>query len=528
MRISRHLYPALAGALAVASAAAQTHYVKKPEKVVRAVGVYEWTGDIAKPVASRLIPVTLFIDGQLQDAGVYLARPVPMALETGTVFELDKAGVPEGTLDLAFSRHLEASDATGWTPYDDGWFGYGTYAELKKAAVASGKVRQSKAVVASSKPDTNRPHFAGQTPAPASGGSSTPAATPAPADPDRPTMKRAGDTSAGDRTSADASTPVASSSSTSKEDDDPDRPVLIRRPGSESDSDDGGSRASSDAGGSSHPASRGDSDATPDRPTLGRRPGQDSASSAGPDTTTPVDDPDRPTLKKRTPEEQKARRKGDESEVTGVGALNDDPNRPIIKRGKPAHALGEDDLPRLVGLPKDLHQMVAVSDAVNRPEHDFARAWESEEEHAKVLAALQEAARTRLKRYEEANQLVAHATLAPIVLADESLRGYTLSYGGMPTYVYAASSQLGDVVNYVTLVAQSDANDQLRVALSNVTDSKHLDRTPWFRLVDVVDAQASNRASLLFEERAQNSRNFALFRVLGEQAEPIFTTGTTQ
>ena len=30
---------------------------------------------MAKPTASRLIPVTLFIDGKLEDAGVYEARP---------------------------------------------------------------------------------------------------------------------------------------------------------------------------------------------------------------------------------------------------------------------------------------------------------------------------------------------------------------------------------------------------------------------------------------------------------------------
>jgi hypothetical protein len=66
---------------------AQTHKVAAPENVVRAVGVYEWTGDMAKPAASRLIPVSLFIDGKLEDADVYLARPVPFALDTGNVYE---------------------------------------------------------------------------------------------------------------------------------------------------------------------------------------------------------------------------------------------------------------------------------------------------------------------------------------------------------------------------------------------------------------------------------------------------------
>jgi hypothetical protein len=66
------------------------------------------------------------------------------------------------------------------------------------------------------------------------------------------------------------------------------------------------------------------------------------------------------------------------------------------------------------------------------------------------------------------------------------------------------------------------------IALKNVTDATHLDRTPRMRLVDVVDAEASNRASLLFELRAQNSRQFALYRVIGGQATQTFITGSTQ
>jgi hypothetical protein len=46
--------------------------------------------------------------------------------------------------------------------------------------------------------------------------------------------------------------------------------------------------------------------------------------------------------------------------------------------------------------------------------------------------------------------------------------------------------------------------------------------------VDAVDAEASNRASLLFELRGQQSRQFALYRVIGEQAQQSFVTGTTQ
>src|ERR1700744_6137234 len=111
--------------LSCSSTWAQMHKVAKPEQVVRAVGVYEWTGDFAKPNASRLIPVSLYIDGQFQDAGIYIARPVPFALLSGNVKELESAGVGKGLFDLVYARHLQATDATGDLAYDDGWFGYG-------------------------------------------------------------------------------------------------------------------------------------------------------------------------------------------------------------------------------------------------------------------------------------------------------------------------------------------------------------------------------------------------------------------
>src|SRR5438270_13421675 len=112
--ILRILFAALTLAASVASP--QTHKVAKPQEVVRAVGVYEWTGDFAKPTASRLIPVSLFIEGKFEDAGVYTARPIPFALLPGNVYILQSAGVDKSTLDLAYAKHLQAVEPTGDLP----------------------------------------------------------------------------------------------------------------------------------------------------------------------------------------------------------------------------------------------------------------------------------------------------------------------------------------------------------------------------------------------------------------------------
>src|ERR1700679_4030496 len=141
------------------SALGQMHKVAKPEQVVRAVGVYEWTGDFAKPSASRLIPVSLYIEGKFEDAGVYVARPIPFALLPGNLYILQTAGIDKGTLDLAYARHLQAVESTGDLAYDDGWFGYGTVKPLAlpKRTAALKPSKTLPVLVASN--DPNRPHF---------------------------------------------------------------------------------------------------------------------------------------------------------------------------------------------------------------------------------------------------------------------------------------------------------------------------------------------------------------------------------
>jgi hypothetical protein len=63
--------------------------------------------------------------------------------------------------------------------------------------------------------------------------------------------------------------------------------------------------------------------------------------------------------------------------------------------------------------------------------------------------------------------------------------------------------------------------------MRSVTDATHLDRTPRYRLIDAVDADGSNRASLLMELRAQHTRQFALYRLLGNKPDQVFVSGST-
>jgi len=89
------------------------------------------------------------------------------------------------------------------------------------------------------------------------------------------------------------------------------------------------------------------------------------------------------------------------------------------------------------------------------------------------------------------------------------------------------ASGVAGAERYITLVAQQLPSGELQVAFSSVTDAAHLDRTPWFRLVDAVDPDAGHRASLLFELRGHSSRQFALYRVVSAKADQIFVTSPT-
>jgi len=469
--------------LILASAAtlhAQTHKVNATQNVTRAIGVYEWTGDIAKPTAARLVPVTLYIDSHFEDAGVYLARPVPFALQTGIVYYVQKAGERIGTLNLDSARDIITRRSANDDNPIGAWYGYGAFIP-PAAEPPPAKLNASK----------NLPVVVGSS------------------DPDKPSMS----------TRDAAPTPISHTP----------------------------------------PAPKVEVDAADDdRPHMSRRADTDSTTTA---TSTPTptandDDPDRPTLRHRDPEaeakKQKKQKDNGSAVIPVTTSLNDDPDRPTMHRGKP---VGELAAPQLTGIPADLHQAVAVSDAAERDPHPFAREWESDAEHAGALEALQELARPRVAAYIATNHLkltdpdptdTAPAPPthpgsrrpaakpippppAPLPLANEKISAYQLTYGGLPTFVYTAETPLfsGGPV-YLTMIAQRLPSGEMQVALASVTDANHLDRSPWLRPVDAVDPDAGHRASLLFELRAQSTRQFALYRLVSAKAEQTFVTGVIE
>ncbi len=88
---------------------------------LRSIAVLEWTGEAGSPKTSRLMPVAVLDDGQLQDGGIYLARPEPMALAGEVEYELEQNGKPVGLFEIKNAGQEQGS-----------WVGYGSWKPLAR------------------------------------------------------------------------------------------------------------------------------------------------------------------------------------------------------------------------------------------------------------------------------------------------------------------------------------------------------------------------------------------------------------
>jgi hypothetical protein len=80
---------------------AQSH---KKDKGPRAIAVVELPKD-AK-ASPRLVPIAILDDGKFYDASVYLASPVPLALDSGVVYEAERSGQSAGFFTVEGARQV--------------------------------------------------------------------------------------------------------------------------------------------------------------------------------------------------------------------------------------------------------------------------------------------------------------------------------------------------------------------------------------------------------------------------------------
>lgn len=471
----------LAGALAARPQyPGQVSTGTKDVPALRSIGVLEWTGPDDKPKASRLVPVLVYDNGQLEDGGIYLARPWPLAVAPEVEYELQQNGKPVGLFDVESSGRELGS-----------WVGFGARKPVPNAPPPAAKPTLPEWGMDNQEGDRPTLHrkkhpeeasaSSGSAPGQADG------APTAPSDPDRPVLHKSKSAQADDSSAGSpASDPAAST------DDGGDRPVLHKRD------------AGSDSAGASAPSS------DPDRPVLhkGKKP---QASDLGDVSALPGgSDPDRPRLKR-------GRANTDSLQVApSLVGLPPDLEQSVAvsdSRNRPEHPfLYAWSDPALEAKMKSSLEAMARDAAGLEPPPAAPKS-------RTASMALKTASASR-----SAKPAAQPAPPAPLI--DERFAAFELTYGAEPTLVLTARCDTPLAQQkFVTIVAQPDFYGNLHVLLKSVGDAAHLDDNPRLRLVDAVDALGDNRGELLFEMRGATARQFALYRVARGQAEKLFVTG---
>lgn len=431
---------------------------------LRATAVLEYTGDLAHPTASRLVPIAVWDGERYQPGGLYLAQPVPLTVEAGTQYVLQVAGIPKEFFDVN-----AASDVNG------SWIAIGTFEKPTPVKVA--KLRPSRIPPHVVSADDDKPHFA-HVPA---GDTSTPSTSTGPktaqsdtsdVDPDRPTLHHRTDTTPGQNTPANTSSTTASTSAPAASTD-PDRPILHEA-----------TAASNDNG--------------------------------APVTASNVVDPDRPRLGYGRPKDlesldaasavqtKKLTSAGDNLEQ--IAAVSDAATR--RPHSYVYSWLDQADETKVRSSIETLAQQLLAKPAQN----------------ASIGATKPHTVTRTATKSTTARRRTVKPALPP--LADEKFTAYELSFGGGATLVFSASSGQGDAERYITLIAQPDFNGTPIVLFKQITSQHDLDVVPRMKLIDAVDTDADNRAELIFALENKTGRQYAIYRVADNKVEKVFATGS--
>jgi hypothetical protein len=304
--------------------------------------------------------------------------------------------------------------------------------------------------------------------------------------------------------------------------DDPTRPVLHRRAGSEGDRPPGHTAAKNGAPNAT---------ADPDRPTLHRSPGSagDAPQTQPPNpsaaqTATQTTNPAQPAETQASPEQ--------------------DADHPILRRGKPREEQSGSDLPEFnpalvpavnpgtgepaVRAPEPMARQVAVSDAETSDPQDVTFACRPEQ-RLQMEAEARQLAEAELRQAAAMRGLVlpqpAQNAVQALALDDEQFVPYDLDYNDYATVVFSARyrQQTANRSWVVTVIARQDG-DKLVKLYSAISDPRELDLYPEVRLVDAVDPDGYGRYALLFREQRRDGVKWLLGRVSGYALETLFET----
>ena len=253
-------------------------------------------------------------------------------------------------------------------------------------------------------------------------------------------------------------------------------------------------------------------------------------------------------------------------ETAGNGSSDqpyNDPNRPILRRGKPDPSLHHepfvnfDDPAETAKATKEASQeaaasapavqtVTAVSDAAGpdpRPyTYDLKPAEEAIYRNKMFdLAAVQlrpktpqvvplQPSSTGTSRTATAHPKPSGAQGVKLQFDGVSLRIFDLSNSNEPILVLSAkthppvTSAAGSAPEpqEITLIARTNLEGELQKLFFAQTDSRHLDVRPRLELIDAVDADGDGRGELLFRRTSDGGSAYAIYRVTSNGLWPLY------
>jgi hypothetical protein len=492
-----------------AEIAPQAKKPKKKGRDPRAIGLLQ----LLPNGKTTLIPIAILMDGKFYDASAYKATPVPMVLESGTVYEAIRTGKSVGLFTVNGAGH--SKDPASQIP----WIGTGSFLATGAEAPKGSRKAENVPLGLDEKDAPPRLSRGGGTDAPKGSAPSEPAPTQSPA-----SAGSGGTNPAGASTDKPAETEPPSSSAPAS-----DRPPQTAQTGSKQ--------------GETSPSGE------QTTPTNGAKANEQKPGNqpSGGQSGKPPEETGHPTLRRGKPtqplpDDDQSKSANDATTKGGVAAT-------------------ESGGGKNVGAQNTAELVPAISDVSGPDPQSYAFDWPKgrEEERRKQMVALAASeiraylatqAKKQIGNASEGKQTPAtvHKTTAKQaqpVIEKVQLRAFDLWGNSDPILIMSAEAHLpsasrspaakqswkedatatapDSATSYtITLVAKTDIYGNLRKLYSGVTDKYHLDVTPKLELIDAVDADGDGRGELLFRETSDAGTGYVIYRATADTLWKIF------
>jgi hypothetical protein len=433
---------------------------------------------------TSLVPIAILINGKFWDASVYKADPVPMALESGTVYEVERTGSSQGLFTVGGALHSNSVNAPVPWLATGLWVPAGAEAKntaIRAAAAPIGLTDTDAPPRLTRDPDAVYPH-------------SKPASMP-----------------------SQPSSPPSSGSGSG------DEPPRLTKPASETES------SPNSAPASTSPQGAGKSGSSQASAPNSSKPGQSKSANQ---PNVPIDDSGadatgRPRLRYGKPAVSFA-----DEQIPGYSKPGAAPVDATT-----LHVAAKSTAP-----PEPTQLVPAISDAAGPEPHSYVYQWiqgEESQRHDQMLtlakqqlaAYVQAETKQEIKPEEHpphALHRVSNQKSPEPVFENAKMVAYDLWTTNQPILVFTAdghappsaagakSGAFSNLTYSVTLVAYPDIYNNLHKLYAGVTDKYHLDVTPRLELIDAVDADGDGRGELLFRETSDAGSGWVVYRATAD------------